>query len=115
MRNFVLAGALVAIAGPALAFDGLYRPDFEWAETWDCNTVGMDGGAVAVRGSEFIGVENFCELTDPVNVRGMDAVLYDAICEGEGETYTLRMMLHRTFRGIAVISEGVAANFVRCE
>ncbi|MCC5985881.1 MAG: hypothetical protein JJU42_16110 [Rhodobacteraceae bacterium] len=116
MRNLMFAAALTAFAAPALAFDGLYRPGPEWGgDSWDCETVGMDGGAIAVQGDRFIGVENFCTLSDPVDVRGMDAVLYDATCEGEGETYTYRMMLHRTFDGIAVISEGVASNLIRCE
>lgn len=115
MRRLFLAAALGAFAAPALAFDGLYRPAGDWAADWDCESVGMDGGAIAVQGDRFIGVENLCTLHDPVNVRGMEAVLYDATCEAEGETYSYRIMLHRTFDGIAVISEGVAANFVHCE
>ncbi len=115
MRQFSLACALVAIGAPALALDGLYRPDFDWAAEWDCKAVGMDGGAVELRGTEFIGVENFCELTNPVTVRGMGATLYDAVCDAEGMQETRRMMVHRTFQGMAILTDGVAANFVRCE
>jgi hypothetical protein len=106
---------LAVTTSQAVAFDGLYRPDQPWAEGWDCKSVGMDGGALAVQDGVFYGVENTCELTNPTEVRGMDAVLYDAVCAGEGETDTYRMMLMRVEGGLAVIRNGSANVMKRCE
>jgi len=104
--------ALPAVAGP---FDGVYRPDQPWAEGWDCKSVGSDGGALAVRDGVFYGVENACQLTNPVEVNGMTAVLYDAACSGEGETYAKRMMLMRLPEGLAVIEDGFVNVLRACQ
>jgi hypothetical protein len=104
--------ALPAVAGP---FDGVYRPDQPWAEGWDCKSVGSDGGALAVRDGVFYGVENACQLTNPVEVNGMSAVLYDAECSGEGETYAKRMMLMRLPEGLAVIEDGFVNVLRACQ
>jgi hypothetical protein len=104
--------ALPAVAGP---FDGVYRPDQPWAEGWDCKSVGSDGGALALRDGVFYGVENACQLTNPVEVNGMSAVLYDAECSGEGETYAKRMMLMRLPEGLAVIEDGFVNVLRACQ
>lgn len=109
-----LAFVLLLSTTPALAFDGLYRPDQPWAENWDCQTVGMDGGALAVRDGKFYGVENTCELTNPTAIRGMDGNLYDAACTGEGMTETFRMMLMQVEGGLAVIRDGSVNMLRRC-
>ena len=107
---------LAMLSGPALAgpFDGIYRPDQPWAAGWDCESIGQDGGALAVQGDIFTGVENQCRLTNPVQVTGMDAVLYDAECAGEGETYSYRLMLMRLPDGIAVIQDGSVSELLTC-
>ncbi|AZL59777.1 hypothetical protein EI545_13595 [Tabrizicola piscis] len=104
-------GAAPLAAGP---FDGIYRPDYAWAEGWDCQSVGQDGGALAVQGDVFTGVENQCSLTNPVPVTGMDAILYDAQCAGEGESYSYRIMLMRLPEGIAVIQDGSVSELRTC-
>lgn len=106
MRNiwatlFLAISATSVAAGP---FDGLYRPD--GADTWDCTSVGSDGGALAVQDGVYYGVESACQLTNPVAVNGMSAVLYDAECSGEGESYAKRLMLMRVPEGLAVIQDG---------
>ncbi|WP_316302000.1 hypothetical protein [Aliisedimentitalea sp. MJ-SS2] len=106
----LLAGTAAA-AGP---YDGIYRPDYPGAESWDCRTVGMDGGALAVRDGRLVGVESNCALTNPISIRGMAATLYDAECSGEGETYSRRMMLMTTQDGIAIIEDGFTDMLVRC-
>jgi hypothetical protein len=108
----VLCLATPLAAGP---FDGLYRPDQPWAEGWDCQTVGSDGGALSIKDDLFQGVENQCRLTNPVPVTGMDAILYDAECAGEGETYSYRLMLMRTPEGVAMIEDGSVVPLARCE
>ena len=116
MRRIGMAIALAAATATQVgAFDGLYRPDEPWAEGWDCKSVGMDGGALAVKDGTFFGVENACELTNPTQVRGMDAVLYDAVCEGEGETDTYRLMLMRVDGGLAVIRDGFVSMLKACQ
>lgn len=111
MRSITL---LVAVAaGPAFAegFDGIYRPA---GSSWDCVSIGSDGGALAVRDGIFYGLESACELTNPTRVNGMDAVLYDAQCNGEGESYGYRLMLMRLGDGLAVIEDGAVSELERC-
>ncbi len=116
----LFGAAMLLGATPALAdvpsIDGIYRPDFEWAQDWDCTNVGQDGGAIAIVGNQFKGIESSCTLSTPVNVRGMPATLYDATCTAEGEEFGLRMMFLRTEGGITLISgDGAVAPFHRCE
>lgn len=114
MRMMALGLCLTGTAALAGPYDGLYRPDHAAGADWDCQSVGMDGGAIAVRGGVFHGVENSCELTNPVQVRGMAATLYDAVCSSEGEAYSYRMMLMATDTGIIAITDGDAAPMRRC-
>jgi hypothetical protein len=112
----LIAALATMVAAPLAAgpFDGIYRPDYAWAEGWDCQSVGQDGGALAVQGDVFTGVENQCLLTNPVPVTGMDAILYDAQCAGEGESYSYRIMLMRLPEGIAVIQDGSVSELRTC-
>lgn len=103
MRSLILT--LAVLAGPVGAagpYDGLYRPDFDWAQGWDCQNIGSDGGALAIRDDTFFGVESACRLTNPVQVRDLPATLYDAQCSAEGETYNERIMLMTVAEGVAV-------------
>ncbi|MCP5073753.1 MAG: hypothetical protein GY947_10730 [Rhodobacteraceae bacterium] len=109
---FLLAIPTTLLAGP---YDGVYRPDQLWAENWDCKSIGMDGGALAIKEGMFHGVENSCELTNPVKIRGMSATLYDAVCQGEGESYSYRLMLLKTEKGVAFVKDGVVSSLVRCQ
>lgn len=113
----LMAGLSIALAATAAAagpYDGVYRPNYDFAAGWNCRDIGMDGGAVAVRDGVLYGIENACQLTNPTQVRGMAATLYDAVCSGEGESYSYRVMLMRTDEGILMIQEGFAADWLRC-
>ena len=70
---------------------------------------------MAIEGDVFKGVENQCRLTNPVPVTGMDAMLYDADCAGEGETYSYRLMILRVPGGLAVIEDGTVNLLKSCE
>ena len=94
----------IALAGP---FDGLYRPNYDWALAWDCESVGIDGGALEVEDETLRAVENTCALSDPVEVRDMAAVLYDASCSAEGAETAGRIML-MTHDGWREIFEAIA-------
>ena len=100
--------ALILSAGPLAAgsYDGIYRPDADWAQGWDCTSIGMDGGALAIRDNTFYGVESACEMTNPTAIRDMDATLFDMQCSAEGDTYQARVMLMSTPEGVLVIRDG---------
>lgn len=101
-----LIWASASSAGP---FDGTYQ-----FEGWSCANIGEDGGALAIQDNMFFGVENTCELTNPTPVRDMDAILYDAKCAGEGETYSQRLMIMRTSDGVAIIQDGWVSDVKSC-
>jgi hypothetical protein len=73
-----------ANAQTSTPFDGLYAPEIGF-EGWECtsSSLGSDGGALGVMDGLLHGAGNVCELTKPTQVRGMNAVLYDAVCDGE--------------------------------
>ena len=120
MRAAPLAALL--LAAPPLAaqdrdFSGLYRPVGEAFEGWTCTeeTIGRDGGALAVQDGKFFGLESVCELTNPVNIRDMNARLFDAVCTGEGEQYSYRLMLMKTEDGLIFAQDGFAFELISCE
>ncbi|OUS33498.1 hypothetical protein A9Q94_19105 [Rhodobacterales bacterium 56_14_T64] len=112
----VLALVIIGTSAHAAPFDGLYAPESGYAD-WSCNPeeIGMGGGAVAVRDGYLYGVESECELVNPTNVRGMNAVLYDAICTGEGEEYSYRVMMMRQDTGIYLVQDGFVSDWRNCQ
>ncbi len=117
MNRFAPFIALFVATGVANAtpYDGLYRPDAQWAETWDCKTIGLDGGAMSIAGDIYTSVENQCTLTKPTAIRDMDATLYDAECSAEGDDYFYRLMILETDTGVTIISNGYAAAWKSCQ
>lgn len=120
MRRLAILLTLGVLASPVAAQDlldrvqGLYVPDGMEA-FWDCQSVGQDGGAVAIRGSQILGVENACALKDPVPVPGMDAVRYNRTCSGEGTTYDAGpVILTPTDRGVGLMFDGFVTEWIRC-
>ena len=61
--------------------------------------------------------ESTCTLADPVAVRAMTgAVLYDATCTGEGETWSKRILLMPAMEGGLIrVEDGLALIYRRCE
>ncbi len=109
-----LAFAVVFLALPAAAdpsLDGVYRPA---GSSWDCTSIGSDGGALSIRDGVFYGVESACELTRPTPVNGMNAMLFDAECTGEGETYGFRVMFMPLGERLAMIQDGTISELERC-
>lgn len=105
-------GAAAAQAGP---YDGLYRPSGDFGQAWTCTDVGMDGGALAIEGDLWTGVENQCRLTDPVAIRETSATRYTAICTGEGETYERPFLIFLTDNGVGILDDYGFAQFDRCQ
>lgn len=102
----------IATAGP---FDGFYRPNYDWAESWDCTSAGEDGGALSISGEAYIAPGARCTLAAPVEVRDMNAVLYDITCAGPEGTATDRVMILGHEFGIYVITDGLVLDWIRCD
>ncbi len=104
---------LLLAPGAAMAsgLDGKYRMN----EQWDCKSIGMDGGAIAINGNIFTGVESSCKMKNPVKLRDMNATLYDLECGGEGENWTTRAMFMRHDEGLIIIWPGTTGTiWQRC-
>lgn len=113
MRNrLILAMGLWAtqvVAGP---FDGVYRQ----AANADCALVGVDGGAVEIREGVFYGVDANCQMTKPVDVVDMQAVLYHMQCANDDSHWVERaMILNKAERdGIIMVWDGYAFVYDKC-
>lgn len=96
--------------------EGAYLPPAPEAARFSCDGQwGLIGGRLGIRDGQLIGLENACTLTDPVEVRGMDAMLFDTQCAGEGVEYDGgRVMLMATRAGIAIIRDGSVVEWTRC-
>lgn len=111
----ILGFAAGAAAGqPASPHDGLYRPAGAAPDAWDCTRIGEEGGALAVRDGRLFGIGYTCHLSLPVEVRGMTATLYDAICATESAAYEERIMLLSTEDGLVVVRPDGAETYARC-
>ncbi len=102
---------LMPLTVNASPYDGRYRLN----SSWDCRSVGSDGGAIRIQGNSFEGVESSCQMSNPTTVRDMAAHLYDLSCSGEGETYSYRIMIMRADQGdIYLINKGNASLWQKC-
>ena len=107
----LLTAAAMAAERQAPQFDGLWRA----SPTTDCSVVGGDGGALKIEDDVFHGAETTCRMTDPVNVRDMDARLFDMVCEGEGTAFTERaLMMRAADGGLILLWNGYAFKYDRC-
>ena len=92
---------------------GLYYPPN--AGSWDCATLGMEGGAVGVQGTTLHGVENACDLTDAFPIPGMDAMMFDLTCAAEGTTYDGgKVILVPASDGLGLVWDGFVTFWQRC-
>lgn len=114
-RSAILS-ALVACGAPVTAqevasFDGLYRA----SPTTDCATVGGAGGALKIEDGVLHGADARCRMTQPVNVRDMDAQLFDMECESNGDSFSERaLMMHAADGGLVLVWDGYAFKYDRC-
>lgn len=94
------------------SLQGKYRP----LPSWDCGEIGRDGGALAIQGTTFYGLETECDLQDPQAVGVHGTAIFTAICRGEGETWEDEYILRRDEWGsLAVISADGVAVWEACE
>ena len=110
--SLALALACVTIVANAQTIDGLYQPT---GSSWTCSPdqIGMDGGALAIRNGVFDGVENRCNLTDPIATDG--GTRFTAICSAEGSTYSELMTITPTSTGVSIERNGFTSSWSRCE
>jgi hypothetical protein len=120
MRFLCPAFVLFFLLGPtsafAQSFEGLYRPAGEFGKDWSCNPefLGSDGGAVGIVNGWLEGVENRCELTDPLAEASDGSVRYTAICSGEGESITEDISIRSTSSGIKITRNGNTIEWESC-
>ena len=92
---------------------GLYYPPNQG--TWDCATLGMDGGAVGVQGDTLHGVENACTLSNALPIPGMNAALFGLTCTAEGQSYDAgNVILVPTDNGLGLVYDGFVTTWLRC-
>ncbi len=111
--RFGAAFALLPVALAAGPFDGVYKQ----TSNAECALVGVDGGALKIEDGIFYGVEVECRMTNPVEIEGMTATLYNMACIGEGSTWEERAILMQDAQepGLLMIWDGYAFRYERCE
>lgn len=112
MTTILTLSALSAIAGP---FDGNYYDRANGPSEGYCiATPGYSSAEII--GNEVVFYETSCALSNPVNVRGMDAYLFDATCTGDGSAYDTRIMLMRPDGGdgIIVLTDSFVYDWASC-
>ncbi len=87
------AAAVLAFGTPAQAqdYDGRYRI----APEADCSAPTGSPGFLRIEGGTLYGAESVCRMTEPVDVRDMDATLYDMVCTGEAAAWRERALVMR--------------------
>lgn len=94
------------------AFQGKYRP----VPSWDCGEIGAPGGATAIRGDVLYGLETECRLSDGNPVGSNGAVIFNASCTGEGETWADEYILQRDRYGnLAVLGSDAVSQWESCD
>ena len=114
--NAVVFLVTVATSANAASLDGMYTNGTDPDSSLSCNPdyLSEHGGTLAIKDGFLYGLESACELTKPTNVRGMDAVLYEAVCSGEGEQYSYRVMIMPHETGVYLASDGYVAEWQNC-
>lgn len=107
MRRAALLAVLLLPGMAAAQVDG----------TWSLDCGAGPEGTITISGDRIDFYESACTLAGPVSVRDMaGAVLYDATCTGEGETWSKRILLMPALDGGLVrVEEGLALIYRRCE
>lgn len=110
-----LALPLIVAAAPAASdptpYDGLYRQSV----TVPCDVVTSDGGAIRIEDAVLTGVDSRCEMENPVDVREMDATLYDMECAAADTEWRTRAFLGASATGgLIIVLDGHAFHYDRC-
>ena len=101
MHKIIALLSLFVIFKGAFASASVTQFDGEYSYTdgppSECIITGADVQNAGFRISMgvYFGIELSCRLSNPVNVRGMTAVLFDFQCSGEGMEWEERVLLQR--------------------
>jgi hypothetical protein len=85
-------------------------------DAYDC-AVPVSDQRLVLKGDHIAFYESACELSDPHSLRGMEGpILFDADCEGEGETWATRFILLQTADGgLMLMGEEWGDRYQRCK
>ena len=111
MIRFLITFAFIFIPnlGAAENFNGRYA-----LKGYSCDDPGLFSRTI--KGVELYNDESYCTLQSKTNVRGMNALLFDAMCSSEGEEYIQRVMLMKGYeKVIYIIQDGWVGEFNRCD
>lgn len=93
-------------------FDGMWRADPATA----CVHTGEENSALKVEDDTLYGGSTTCDMSNPVDVTGMQAVLYDMSCEADDDTFDSRaMFMNAADGGLLLIWDGFAFKYESCE
>jgi len=111
--NMTVGFVVLPVALAASPYDGVYKQ----TANAECALVGVEGGSLKIENDIFYGVEVSCRMTNPVDIAGMDATLYEMQCTGADETWTERAMLmpDADGTGLYMIWKGYAFRYGRCK
>lgn len=113
-RVFAGPAALAALAAPpALADD--YDGRYKLTRDADCAAPLGAEGFLRIEDGVFRGAESQCSMTNPIDVRGMEATLYDMLCTGDGLTWSERAIVMRGAEGdLVLVWDGYAFSYPAC-
>ena len=103
MTAFWLTSNALVLAGP---YDGLYFSVSSEGQRTSCDDgmVSNDGGPTRVDERVVSIPEGQCILSNPIEVRGFSATLFDASCQQEDFGHPLqRLMVMKTREGVTLI------------
>jgi hypothetical protein len=93
------------------SFDGLYLPpDSSWL--CDPQSIGMDGGPLAIENGSIYGVEGACQLTS-ARSKGI-GTQFRAICSAEGDEDVRDIVITPVSSGLRIENYGWNTEWVRC-
>ena len=119
ITRFAIAGLGVVLGGSAVfaeatQFDGTYSI----AGDVSVCIVGegdVAGAALRIHDGVLESIESQCQLTNPTNIRDMDAILFDMVCSGEGMEWTDRVFMKRMpDQSLLIVSNGFFNSYPRC-
>lgn len=110
----LLATTFVALAHPAVGgspYDGRYRLTSET----ECDAGARDGTFLRIKDGLLTGKDSTCRMGNPVEIRGMDATLYDMDCTGGGRAwYERALFMHGAEDELILVWNGYAFAYPRC-
>ncbi len=81
---------------------------------WVADGMTCDNGLKITKARMF-GLENQCVLEDPVAIRGLDGILFDRFCEGEGMKSKDRILFLNGSDGrLTIFNAGFTVIYDRC-